>query len=101
MPPLDAALSLTQADDFAVLVAQHLELDMARALDEFLHVEIAVAECGCGFSLRGVEELIDLTFLSDNAHAAATASGRRLYDHRIANRFRPFHSFFRAGNHAI
>jgi hypothetical protein len=44
MAPLDAALALTQAHHVAVLVGQHLKLDVARPLDELLHVEIAVAE---------------------------------------------------------
>ena len=46
MAALDAAFALAQADHVAVLVGQHLELDVARALDELLHVEIAVAEGG-------------------------------------------------------
>ncbi len=44
---LDAAVALAQAHRVAVLIGKHLELDMPRALDELLHVEVAVAE-GCG-----------------------------------------------------
>ncbi len=52
MAALDAALALAQAHHVAVLVGQYLELDVARALDELLHVEIAVAEGRRGFRLR-------------------------------------------------
>ncbi len=57
MAALDAALALAQADHVAVLVGQHLELDVARALDELLHVEIAVAEGRRRLGLRRVKEI--------------------------------------------
>ena len=44
MPPLDRALALAQAHDIAVLVGQHLKLNVPRMLDVLLHVQIAVAE---------------------------------------------------------
>src|SRR6516162_2981561 len=47
MPPLNAALPLAQTDDVAVLVGQHLKLDVPRSLDELLHVKIAVTEGAC------------------------------------------------------
>ncbi len=44
MAALDGALALEERGHVAVLVGQHLELDVARLLDELLHVELAVAE---------------------------------------------------------
>ena len=62
MAALDAAFALAQAHHVAVLVGQHLELDVARALDELLHVEIAVAERRRRFRLRRVEQVGQLLF---------------------------------------
>ena len=44
--PLNRALAFSQADDAAVLVAQHLELDVARVLDIAFQVKVAIAEGG-------------------------------------------------------
>src|SRR5689334_10028429 len=38
MPALDTALALAERDDVAMLIGEDLELDVARALDELLHV---------------------------------------------------------------
>ena len=54
---LDAAFAFTQADDIAILVAQYLELDVARPLDELLHVEVTVPESRRSLRLRGVEHV--------------------------------------------
>ena len=42
--PLDRALALAQMDDVAVVVAEDLDLDVARRLDVFLEVDVADAE---------------------------------------------------------
>ena len=44
MSPLDGALAFSEAHNIAVLVGKNLELDVARVLDEFLHVEVAITE---------------------------------------------------------
>jgi hypothetical protein len=41
---LDRALALAEVDDVAVLVGQHLDLDVARLLDELLDEHAVVAE---------------------------------------------------------
>ena len=41
---LNGAFALAQAHHVAVFIGQHLELDVTRPLDEFLHVQVAVAE---------------------------------------------------------
>ena len=45
---LDGAFALAQVDDVAVLVAQHLDLDVARVLDELLDEHAVVAEARLG-----------------------------------------------------
>ena len=42
--PLDGTFALEYMDRVALLVGQHLDFDMARALDELLDVETSVAE---------------------------------------------------------
>ena len=46
MAALDGAFALAQNLDVAVLVGQHLELDVARRLDELLHVDVGRREGG-------------------------------------------------------
>ena len=60
MAALDRALALAEMDDGAVMVAEHLELDVARMLDVFLDVDVADAEGRFGLALRGLERLRQL-----------------------------------------
>jgi hypothetical protein len=48
--PLHRAVALEQVYDIAVRVAENLNLDVTRALDEFLEIDLIVAECGLGLS---------------------------------------------------
>ena len=50
--PLDRAFALAEMDDVAVLVAEHLDFDMARRLDEALDQDAVVAEGGARLGLR-------------------------------------------------
>ena len=91
MPPLDRALALAQAHHIAVLVGQHLKLDVPRMLDVLLHVEIAVAERARRLRLRRLEQPRQFLFVADDAHAASAAARRGLHDHRKADLPRPLH----------
>ena len=75
MTALNAALALAQTHHVAVLVGQHLELDVARPLDEPLHVEIAIAERRRRFRLRRVKLVGQFLFAADDAHTATAAAG--------------------------
>ena len=68
-----------------MLVAHHLDFDVARLGDEFLDEQAVVAEAGLGFVLRRLDRLDELVFLVDDAQALAAAAGRRLHHHRIAD----------------
>jgi hypothetical protein len=57
-----------------VLVAEHLDLDVARIGDELLHEDAVVAEGACGFRLRPREALRDLAGREGDAHALAAAA---------------------------
>ncbi len=77
---LDGALALTQVDDVAVLVAEHLDLDVARIDDELLDEHPIVAEARLGLRAGRAEPLLGLLGVEGDAHALAAAAGRGL-DH--------------------
>ena len=52
MPALDAALALAQNFHIAVLIGQHLKLDVPRRPDEFFDVNIGRTERRARFALR-------------------------------------------------
>ena len=83
--PLDRAFALAEINDVAVLVAQHLDLDVARIGDEFLDEHAVVAEGGLRLRLRAREAFHHLGFGIGNAHALAAAAGGSLDHHRIAD----------------
>ena len=73
--PLQGALALAQGDDAAFAVADDLDLDVARAADQTLGVEVAVAERRLGLGASAREGVGDLAFALDQAHAAPAATG--------------------------
>ena len=66
MAALHRALALEQVHDVAVVVGEDLDLDVARALDQALDVQRAVAERRRRFAPRGL-----------NRSAIASAGARR------------------------
>ena len=85
MPALNRALALAEVHDVAVMVADDLELDVARVLEVFLDVDVAVAERGLGLSLRGPERVGQLAGIPHDAHASPAAAGDRLDDDRVSD----------------
>src|SRR5437867_10948332 len=88
MAPLDGALALAEMDDGSVMVAEDLELDVARTLDVLLDVDVADAERRLRFALRGLDRVRQLVRGAHDAHPASAAAGRRLDDDRIAELLR-------------
>ena len=88
MPPLDGAFALAENLDIAVLIGQHLKLDVPRRFHKFLHVHVAAGERGRRFRLRLRKQAGRSAVLAHNAHAAPAASGRRFQHHRITDCFR-------------
>ena len=84
VPALNRALALAEMDDGAVMIADDLEFDMARAFDVLLDVDVADAERRFGLALRGLQRLGQFGERADDAHAAAAAARHRLDDHREA-----------------
>src|SRR5829696_3987070 len=78
VPALDGALTLAEIDTVAVLVAEHLNLDVARLGDKLLDEDPVVAEGARGLRLRSRKALRDLSRRIRDAHALAPASRGRL-----------------------
>ena len=72
---LDRALALVQVDDVAVRVAEHLDLDVARLLDELLDEDAVVAEAVARLVAAGREALEGLLVVVGDAQALAAAAG--------------------------
>src|SRR5271163_379383 len=85
MTPLDRAIALAQSDDFAMLVAQQLNLDMARTRKVFFEKDARVTESRLRLSRRGLECALEISRRFDHAHAAATAARCRLNQDRKAS----------------
>ena len=82
---LDGAFALAQVDHVPVLVAQHLDLDVARVDDELLDEHAIVAEARLGLRAGRPEPLLGLLGVEGDAHALAAAAGRGLDHDGIAD----------------
>ncbi len=78
------ALALPHSRALAARVADDLDLDVARALDELLGVDRAVVEEELGFRTSALEGGGDVPLALDPAHALAAPAGRSLEQDRIA-----------------
>ena len=85
VPALHRAVALAQHQHAALTVGQHLHLDVAGLDDRLLEVHAAVPEGALGLGRRHPVGLLDLVRPGHHAHAAATAAGRRLQQHRVAD----------------
>ncbi len=87
MTPLHGAVALADVDAVAVVVDEHLDLDVARLLEPLLEVQRVVAEGGAGFGATHRQGLLELTRRAHHAHALATAARGRLDEQRITDAF--------------
>ena len=72
-------------DRVAAAVAQHLDFDVARALQIFFQIDRVVAERGLGLGAGGGERHRKLVLVMRDLHAAPAAAGGRLHQHRKAD----------------
>ena len=85
VPPLYGALPFEEVNDVAVLVGQHLDLDVAGAGDVLLDEDRPVAEGVLRLADRPGHLFLDLRFVLDDAHALATPTGCCLDEDRVAH----------------
>ena len=78
-------------DDVAVGVAQHLDLDVARPLDEALDEHAPVAEARLRLAGRAGKAFAAFAVVEGEPHALAAAAGGGLDHHRIADLARDLH----------
>ena len=87
---LQAAFALPQMRHRAGAVADDLHLDVTRAREQPLDIDVAVAERGLRLGPAALHGLGQLVGVGDRAHAAPAAAGDRLDHHRRASaRARP------------
>src|ERR1700723_2753503 len=101
MAALNRAFALSDRQGGAVFVSQNLKFNVARPLDELLHVQIAVAECVGSLTLRGLEKSRQFLSRAHHAHAASPATCRCLQDDGITNGLRPLQPFAFALDDAV
>ena len=95
---LDRAFALVQVDDIAMLVAEHLDLDVARLVDEFLNENAIVTEGGDRFGTGSLETFLGFAGIEGDAQALAAAARGRLDHHGIADGVGDLHSLFPIGD---
>src|SRR5664280_1307201 len=102
---LQRALSLAQMHDGAVLVAEHLHLNVSWSYDEALQKEIVVTERGKRLTTRTRERLTEIVRSLDTSHTLpATARGgldehRETDFHRCSTQIAVRHSRFDSTGH--
>ena len=101
MPALDRALALEERNHAAVLVGQHLELDVARILDVLFHVKLAVAEGVGRLGKRRMEHVGQFLGVAHDAHAAPAATGLGFENDRIAHFLGPLLRLFGRRQNAV
>ena len=82
---LHGAVAFTEVDDFAVFVAQELELNVSGLLDILFDVDAAVTESLFGFGAGALKFFGEGGRIMDDAHPFAAATGDSLDDDRKAD----------------
>ena len=82
---LDRAVALAEVNHVAVTVREHLDLDVARILDEPLDVDRRVGEVLLTLARRGLERAGSGVRPADELHALSATPGRCLDDERVAD----------------
>ena len=85
VPSLDRALAFAKVHQVAVVVTEHLKLDVTRILEILLDVDVSDAERGFGFALRRAQRGPHLGREPDDAHSSSAAAGNRLDDDGVAD----------------
>src|SRR3954462_7746923 len=85
MSALERAVPAPEPYRVAVPIGQHLDLDMARMVQELLGIDLGIAEGAACFLTGQCESVGKTALLCDDPHAASATAARRLQDYRIAD----------------
>ena len=85
MAPLHRAIAFSEVDRLLVLVGEHLDLDMARVLEELLQVHGGIVERVLRLGARHRHGVHERGLGVHDAHAAPAPAAGRLDDHGIAD----------------
>ncbi len=85
MASLYRAVALEQVHDLSVQVTHDLHFDVAGVANEFLEVDLVIAERGPGFPARCRNLLDQYGFILDDPHAATASAPAGLEHQRIAD----------------
>src|SRR5439155_24673903 len=88
MPPLDGALALAEMDNVSMFIGQDLHLNVPRVCDQFLDVNLAIAECSQRLAFRRFERRFYLFTRAHKAHALTASAFGRLKHQWITDFFR-------------
>ena len=72
-------------DRMALTIGEDLYLNMPGILQEFFHVDRAVAKGSCRLGFSNADGVNESTFFFNNAHAASTATRGRFNNNGITN----------------
>src|SRR5262249_14477203 len=98
---LERAIALPEMHDVTLAVAEELNFDVARALDQLFDVEATVLEGVFGLGAGVLEIGAERGFIRAHAHSAAAAAGRSLYHDRIADAFGDGEGFILVADDAV
>src|SRR2546428_13662850 len=84
MTALDAALALAQGNDAPIRVGEDLHLDVPRALEILLEVDLARTERLERLAPSRLERRPQLALLAHEPHPLPSAPRRRFQQHRVA-----------------
>src|SRR5689334_19805573 len=101
MTTLNTALALPECHHVAMLIRQDLELNMARALDELFHVEVAIAKSIRSFGVRCLVKFRQFLGAANYTHSSSAAAGRGFQNDWITNLLCPLQSFLFTLNHTL
>src|SRR5580704_17423828 len=82
---LQRAFAFAEMDHVAVLVAEYLEFDVARMLEQFFDVDIGTAEGLLGFGFGGLKQRDQFAGVAHDSHAASAPAFGGFDHHGIAD----------------
>src|SRR5258707_14292910 len=101
MPALDRAFALAEAEQITEAIADDLDFNVARILDQLFDVDFRAAKSASGLARCVPERGFEAGLTVHASHALAASSGRGFEHHRIPALFGDASRVVKAGNTAF